>query len=135
MPKDGREMEGKIVKESDEKIVLEIGALTLVRSTVGPQHLIALPLVIGIGVDFAIHLVHQHRARSPGERQLWATSTGRALWLSSLTTCFGFAVLGAVAHHPGLSSVAWSCCAGVAGSYLSASLFAPALLRWVDRRR
>lgn len=111
-----------------------VGALTLVRSTVGPQHLIALPLVIGIGVDYAIHLVHQHRQRTALDRQLWTTSTGRALWLSSLTTCFGFGVLGFVSHHPGLSSVAWSCCAGVAGSYLSASLFAPALLRWVDGR-
>ncbi|MCA8921054.1 MAG: MMPL family transporter [Planctomycetes bacterium] len=113
-----------------------VGALTLVRTTVGPPHLIALPLVLGIGVDYAIHIVHRHRERAEGPRQLdralWATSTGRALWLSSLTTCFGFASLGVVTHHPGLSSVAWSCCAGVAGSYLAASLFAPALLRWAD---
>ncbi|MEZ6187431.1 MAG: MMPL family transporter [Planctomycetota bacterium] len=111
-----------------------VGTLSLIQASVGPPHLIALPLVIGIAVDFAIHLVERHReSNHAGEdRALWATSTGRALYLSSLTTCFGFAVLGVCAHHPGLSSVAWCCCAGVAACYVSASVFAPALLRWID---
>jgi preprotein translocase subunit SecF len=112
-----------------------LGALAVLEIHVNPANLLALPLTFGIGVDYAIHLVNRNREarrfRSlAGAPAILATSTGRAVLLSSATTMVGFGAL-CLSTHRGVASIGWTICVGVLASLLAALLFCPALLRLI----
>jgi len=92
-------------------------------------NLIVLPLIIGIGIDNGIHIVHRHREGQDNKKgSVISTSTGKAVILSSLTTMIGFGSL-MIASHKGIFSVGLLLTLGV-GSCLIASLTVlPALLK------
>ena len=65
-------------------------------------NVIVLPLLLGIGVDSGIHMVHRYRMEP--DRPVWRTSTARAVVFSALTTIAGFGSL-ALSPHPGAASM------------------------------
>ena len=90
-------------------------------------NIIALPLLLGIGVDGAIHILHRHRDVSSTTRGVLGTSTARAVTVSALTTACGFGNL-AASGHPGTASMGVMLAIGLAMSLLCTLLFLPALL-------
>ena len=54
-------------------------------------NIIAIPLLIGIGIDDAIHISHRYRLEGPGAIALTVEKIGRAILLTTLTTMIGFA--------------------------------------------
>jgi hypothetical protein len=94
-------------------------------------NIIVLPLILGIGVDSGIHLVHRHRMGLLGAGNLLRTSTARAVFFSALTTAGSFSTL-ALSHHLGISSLAQMLTIGI-GLMLAANvLVLPAILTLVD---
>ncbi|MBI3802125.1 MAG: MMPL family transporter [Deltaproteobacteria bacterium] len=83
-------------------------------------NLITVPLIIGIGVENGIHLVHRFREEGEGGPTLIAGSTGQAVALFSLTTMIGFGSL-MVASYYGIFSMGLLLTVAV-GSVLVASL-------------
>ncbi|MGH8006272.1 MAG: MMPL family transporter, partial [Candidatus Binatia bacterium] len=84
-------------------------------------NLVAVPLIIGIGVENGIHLVHRFREDpQSGLATLVAGSTGQAVALFSLTTMIGFGSL-LVANYYGIFSMGLLLTLAV-GSVLIASL-------------
>jgi hopanoid biosynthesis associated RND transporter like protein HpnN len=67
-------------------------------------NVIALPLLLGVGVDNGIHMVHRSRASPDAGGGLLGTSTARAVLYASLTTIFSFGNL-AFSGHPGTASM------------------------------
>ncbi|MBI3724319.1 MMPL family transporter [bacterium] len=109
------------------------GALALKGETLNPANMLAIPLTLGIGVCYAIQLVHRHRqayARPSvaGPQPVIATSTGRGVVLSAGTNVVGFGAL-ALAQHQGTASIGWAITFGVLGCLVAALFFLPALLR------
>jgi len=92
---------------------------------------IVLPLLLGMGVDSGIHLVH--RARRTGELgiALLGTSTARAVAFSGINTIASFGTL-ALATHRGLATLGQMLTLGVAFSLLTTLIVLPALIpqRW-----
>jgi hopanoid biosynthesis associated RND transporter like protein HpnN len=74
---------------------------------------IVLPLLLGIGVDSGIHLVHRARLSGAQERNLLGTSTARAVAFSALTTIASFGTMG-LATHLGLATLGQLLTIGVA---------------------
>ncbi len=110
-----------------------VGLLALLRIDLNPANLLALPLTCGIGIDYAIHLIHRdreaRRSRSlAGAPAIVATATGRAVVLSTLTTLVAFGALTLSAHR-GVASIGATICVGVVASLAAALLLCPALLR------
>ncbi|MEN8184403.1 MAG: MMPL family transporter, partial [Myxococcota bacterium] len=85
---------------------------------------IVLPLLLGIGVDSGIHLVHRWRL---GATDLLGTSTARAVLWSALTTVASFGTLG-LSSHRGMGSLGQLLTAGVAITLLCNLVLLPALL-------
>jgi hopanoid biosynthesis associated RND transporter like protein HpnN len=84
-------------------------------------NLLFIPLIIGMGIDNGIHVVHRFLAeRANGVSVPLARSTGKAITLSSLTTIVGFGSLMVSGHH-GIHSLGLLVTLGV-GSVLAASL-------------
>jgi len=83
-------------------------------------NLITVPLIIGIGVENGIHLLHRFREEGEGGPALIEGSTGQAVALFSLTTMIGFGSL-MVARYYGIFSMGLLLTVAV-GSVLVASL-------------
>jgi predicted RND superfamily exporter protein len=89
---------------------------------------IVLPLLLGIGVDTAIHLVHRFREDEGGP--LLGTSTARAAFYSALTTLASFGTL-ALSPHRGMASLGLLLLIGLACTLVGSLVVLPTLL---DRR-
>ncbi len=90
-------------------------------------NIIALPLLLGIGVDSGIHMVSRARTEQGGLGNLMQTSTPRAVLLSALTTIASFGNLG-FSSHPGTASMGQLLTIGVLFTMLCTLLVLPALL-------
>jgi hopanoid biosynthesis associated RND transporter like protein HpnN len=88
---------------------------------------IVLPLLLGIGVDSGIHLVHRARASREGMSNLLGTSTARAVGFSALTTIASFGSLG-LASHRGLATLGQLLTVGVSFTLLCNLIVLPALI-------
>jgi predicted RND superfamily exporter protein len=95
-------------------------------------NVIVLPMLLGMGIDSGVHLVHRHRTH-PEERDVLATSTARAIWLSAITTILTFGSL-AFASHRGMASLGRMLTLGVAATLVCYVVVLPAVLEWDDRR-
>jgi len=54
-------------------------------------NIIVVPLLIGIGIDNAVHINHRYLREGKGKMDLVIARTGTALLMTTLTTVFGFA--------------------------------------------
>ena len=111
-----------------------VGLMGLLGVPFNPANLLLLPLLIGIGIDSGIYVVHrfQETAGTAGAAHLG--STGRAITASALTTMVAFGSL-MLAEHRGLRSLGLVVLLGV-GSLLVASLVTlPSLLAISTSRR
>lgn len=98
-------------------------------------NVIALPLLLGIGVDSGIHMVHRFRTALPPHGNLLATSTARAVLFSALTTICSFGNL-AVSPHPGTASMGMLLTLGLGFTLICTMIILPALLQqWAGSDR
>ena len=51
------------------------------------------PMIIGIGIDDGVHIIHRYRLEGKGSMPLVLRTTGKAVMLTSLTTMIGFGSL------------------------------------------
>ncbi len=96
-------------------------------------NIIALPLLLGIGVDSAIHMVRRTRTGEVPLSSLLLTSTGRAVLFSALTTACGFGNL-AFSPHPGTACMGLVLSVGLGYTLLVTLVVLPALLAWQASR-
>jgi hypothetical protein len=96
-------------------------------------NVIVLPMLLGMGIDNGVHLVHRHRT-NPEEEDVLASSTARAVWFAALTTILSFGSL-AFAPHRGMASLGRVLTLGVALTLLCYVVVLPAVLAWDDARR
>jgi hopanoid biosynthesis associated RND transporter like protein HpnN len=90
-------------------------------------NVIALPLLLGMGVDSGIHMVNRMRVAPPADGQLLQTSTARAVLYSSLTTICSFGNL-AVSPHRGMASMGVLLTIGLGFTLLCTLVLLPALM-------
>lgn len=91
-----------------------LGALAATMSALGIgwnlASLAAIPLLLGTGIDYGIHLLLALKRTENDIRQVQAT-TGRAVFFSGMTTVIGFSSL-FFAGNRGISSLGLACCVG-----------------------
>ncbi len=107
------------------------GLMGFLEIDLNPANLIVLPLILGIGVDDGVHVLHDFRMQRGRYRM--SASTINAVVLTSLTSMTGFGSM-LLASHRGLASLGMVLVIGV-GSCLFISLVAlPAILSWISAR-
>jgi uncharacterized protein len=102
--------------------VWTLGMMALFGVQFNMANLLFVPLIIGIGIDNGVHIVHSFLAtgKHEGESIPLARSTAKAIVLAALTTIVGFGSLMISGHH-GIYSLGLLVSLGV-GSILVASL-------------
>ena len=108
------------------------GLMGLLGIDLNPANLIGVPLVLGIAVDYGVHVVHDALER-PGPYRI-SPSTANSVLVDALTTILGFGAL-MVASHRGLESLGRLLTLGVTTCTLTALVFLPALLRIFPARK
>lgn len=90
----------------------------------------SVPILIGVGVDSSVHILHRYHEGGPSRFSLG--STRRAVILTSLTTIIGFGCL-VLAHHRGLRSLGLVMAIGSTACLLSSVIILPAMLAWFEK--
>ncbi|MDJ0766387.1 MAG: MMPL family transporter [Myxococcota bacterium] len=111
-------------------VLMGLGATALVMATTGFKfnyaNLMALPILIGTGVDYGVHLAH--RTKQEGSIAKAAQTTGRAIALTGLTTLIGFGSL-LLGNHWGVKSLGLILVIGIFLSLVAALVAIPGAVK------
>jgi hypothetical protein len=113
-------------------MVWMLGLYPLLGLKLNFLNLCVVPLVIGMGIDYGIHFAHRYQIE--GDIHRTYSTTGKAVWLSALTTMIGFGSLAAVARFPSIASMGSILFFGIAACLVTALAVLPALLGPARRR-
>ena len=106
-------------------MVWMLGGMALLGFRLNFFNIFVITMIIGIGVDYGVHLLHRWYESGGDWTQL--SETAKAIGVAALTTVVGFGSL-VLSHYPGLRSVGAAAILGaVATAVLSITLL-PALL-------
>lgn len=108
--------------------LLALGVMTLLGWNLNPANMIALPLLVGVGVDNGVHVVHDYlTCRKQGRPYRLSRATGKGILVAGLTTMLGFGAL-TFSPHRGLAGMGLLLTLGVGCCMAAALLLLPALL-------
>ncbi len=121
------------------------GCMAIFTINFNPANMIVLPLILGIGVDVGVHILHDYlhyedsRLLLPTESSSHdpyyktSGSTMNAIFLTSITTMMGFGSM-MIAAHRGLASLGMVLTLGVGCCLIIGMIPLPALLNLLSRR-
>lgn len=107
--------------------LFSVGVLALTGLAFNFANIITLPLLLGIGVDNGIHMVHRARTAPPSEGKLLQTSTARAVILAALTTIVSMGTL-VLSPHRGTAGMGQLLTIGLGAALICTLVILPALL-------
>jgi hypothetical protein len=111
---------------------LMLATLLVIGHKLNFMNVLVFPILVGIGIDYGIHVVHRFRDGAP-VRDI-VTETGRAFVMTTLTTMAGFGSL-VLSRYKGLSSFGFVTILGMLFVLLTSLVALPAMLRLVERRK
>ncbi len=112
-----------------------VGAMSLFGIRINFVNAVILPMIIGMGIDNSVHLMHRFLEGGGKDMGYALRTTGRAMTLCSLTTILGFGSL-VTARYQALSTMGWVTILGIGFCLMAALCFLPALLIfWEQKRR
>jgi hypothetical protein len=109
-------------------LLLSLGVIGLAGLPLNPANMIALPLILGVGIDNGVHVLHDYLLRRGTGPSTISRAIGRGVLVKALTTMIGFGAL-MVSNHRGLFGLGLLLTLGVGCCMLTALVFLPALLR------
>lgn len=92
----------------------------------------AFPLIIGIGIDSAIHLLHRLADEDNLSIDKAVQATGQGILLTTLTTMIGFGSLATI-NHPGMKSFGLIVVLGMALNFIMVMTLIPIGYRWLSQ--
>ncbi|HEX6202546.1 MAG TPA: MMPL family transporter [Thermoanaerobaculia bacterium] len=118
-------------------IVWMLGAMAILGIELNFMNVFVTTMIIGIGVDYGLHVVHRYREERAAGGGAGALAgglieTGNAVVVAALSTIVGFGSL-STSHYPGLRSMGLVAILGAAFTALVAITLLPALLAWRAR--
>jgi predicted RND superfamily exporter protein len=91
-------------------------------------NMIVLPLILGIGIDDGVHLIHDYRSRRNDRRYKMSASTATSMMITSLTTIIGFGSM-MIASHRGLQSLGRVLVIGIVCCLFTSLILLPVLIK------
>lgn len=104
-----------------------VGLMAASGMKLSMMNFMAMPLIIGIGIDYGVHLLHRYRIEGSGSVPIVMKFTGRAILLTSLTTMIGFGSM-AMGTHVGMAMFGLTLFYGVGACFLSSAFILPAVI-------
>jgi len=98
------------------------------------MNVMGLPMIVGIGVDDGVHIIHRWRIEGRGRINQVFASTGKAILLTSATTMLAFGSL-VFSIWPGFASLGIAMFIGVGTCFLSTVIILSGLLGLLGRKK
>jgi len=114
--------------------LITLGTMRLLGLALNPANVIALPIIVGVGVVNAVHVMHDYLLRRARAGYSLNRAIGKGLLVSALNTVLGFGTL-MISSHRGLVSLGFMLALGVFCCMAMGQVFLPALLNLVSRKR
>ena len=111
-------------------MVWMLGGMALLGFRLNFFNIFVITMIIGIGVDYGVHLLHRWY-ESGGDRTELA-ETAKAIAVAALTTVVGFGSL-VLSHYPGLRSVGAAAILGAVATAVLGMTLLPALLNMREK--
>lgn len=108
------------------------GFMNILNMDINMLNIIAVPLILGIGIDDAVHIIHRYRMEGQRKIDNVFNTTGRAILLTSLTTIAAFGSF-MFCLYRGLSSMGVILSIGIALCFLMSVYLLPALIRLAEK--
>jgi predicted RND superfamily exporter protein len=105
-------------------VVWMLGLLHLTGGRLTAANVVATPLVLGLGIDYGVHIVHRLRNGSVEEA---VSTTGRAIVVASATTAGAFAML-CLGHSEAFIGMGLAAAVGIGSCLVWSLVLLPALL-------
>lgn len=110
------------------------GVMVLLGWKLNIYNMIVLPAILGIGDDAGIHLTHRYQEEGPGSMRHVLTTAGEGVAMSATTSMIGFGGQ-MTSDYPGLRSLGETAALGIGLTLLTAIVFLPALIQWLEDRK
>jgi len=111
-----------------------VGLMSLFGMKINILNAIGLPLILGMGVDTGVHVIHRYRIEGPGRVKTVFSTTGKAVLISSLTSFLAFGSLGFAAYR-GLASLGITLAIGISTCWLATVTILPAIISYIDEKK
>jgi hypothetical protein len=108
-------------------VTMTLGILALCGVALNPANMIAFPLVLGVGIDNGVHVLHDWLIRRRAGLPTISQAIGRGVLVKALTTIIGFGML-MLSTQQGLVSLGLVLTLGVGCCMVSALVVLPAVL-------
>ncbi len=116
--------------------LMMLGLMALLGMKYNFMNFMAIPVILGIGIDDGVHALHrfQEEGAGDGDRVYNAYRfVGRAIMLTTITTMIGFGSLG-FQLHVAMASFGIVLMMGVGACFIATVLFLPAVMRLLGGR-
>ena len=114
-------------------IVWMVGVMEISGLQITLLNIMAIPMIIGIGIDDGVHIVHRYQIEGRDAHKPVFASTGRAILLTSITTMLGFGSLW-FATYRGLGSMGIALFIGVGMCFLATVMVIPVLIGMLRKK-
>lgn len=113
--------------------LIMLGVMVLLGIKMNMVNVVVLAVIIGIGVDDGVHLMHRWRDEGVGGLKISAARVGHAILITSITTMIGFGSVGFYPHR-GMASLGYVLFIGVGACFLTTILVLPAVASFLEKR-
>lgn len=110
-----------------------VGLMKLVGMQLTIVNVMGLPMIIGIGIDYGVHIVHRWRIEGSNKVNKIFASTGKAILLSAITTMLAFGSL-IFSIWPGFGSLGGAMFIGVGACFLSTVIILSGIIGLLERK-
>jgi len=110
-----------------------VGLMKLTGMQLTIVNVMGLPMIIGIGIDYGVHIVHRWRIEGKGEINKIFSSTGKAILLSAITTMLAFGSL-IFSIWRGFGSLGGAMFIGVGACFFSTFIILSGIMGFLERK-
>ncbi len=110
-----------------------VGLMQIVGMQLTVMNVMGLPLIVGIGIDDGVHIIHRWKHEGKGKLGIVFSSTGKAILLTSLTTMLAFGSL-VFSIWRGFGHLGGALFLGVGACFLTTVLGLSGLIGLIERR-
>lgn len=110
-----------------------LGFMRLTGMQLTVMNVMGLPMILGIGIDDGVHLIHRWRHEGKGKIKVVFSSTGKAILLTSLTTMLAFGSL-VFSIWRGFAQLGGALFLGVGACFLTSVIVLAGILGFIERK-